>query len=246
MSRWKAAAIHLAISFLVGVVAAVLIFGLWYPAPYSSIGGASKLVLVLLGVDLAIGPLLTLIVYRQGKWGMRFDLAVISLLQVAALSYGMWVITFARPVFVVGAIDRFILVPADALDPADLAQGSQPEFRRLSWTGPLLVNAQRPSDHQQRNELLFSGAAGKDLEKFPKFYADYASSNADLLERARPLDDLTPIPGAAAQINAWLGKTTKVRADVVWLPLIGRGGDAILLLERSNGAVLDTLPIASW
>ncbi|TDR48698.1 hypothetical protein DFR29_101321 [Tahibacter aquaticus] len=246
MSRWKAAAIHLYISFFVGLAAAALIFGLWYPPPYSTIGGASKLVLVLLGVDLALGPLLTLIVYRQGKWGMKFDLIVIGVLQLAALSYGLWVITFARPVFVLGAIDRFVLVPADALEPADLAQGSRPEFRRLSWTGPILANALSPTDREQRNALLFSGAAGKDIEKFPKFYADYASSNGPLLARAQSLDELAKLPGAAERIDPWLKSQARARAQIAWLPLLGRGGDAVLLLDKSSGEILDSLPIDPW
>ena len=40
------------------------------------------------GKTTVVGPLLTLIVFRAGKPGMKFDLAVIGLVQVAALAYG--------------------------------------------------------------------------------------------------------------------------------------------------------------
>lgn len=246
MSRWKAAAIHLFINVVVALISSLLIFRLWYPSPYAQAGGADKLILILLGVDLVVGPLLTAIVYRHGKWGMRFDLAVIGLLQASAFIYGMWIITAARPIFIVGAIDRFVLVPAQGLSDEDLAAGSEAAFRTRSWTGPRLVNALRPETGTERTDLLFSGASGKDLELFPKYYADYATHAGPLLQRARNLDELAKKPGAPALIDAWLSQQGRARADVVWLPLVGRGKDVALLLERSNGHILGMLPIDPW
>lgn len=246
MTRWKAAAIHLSINAVIALGASALIFAVWYPSPYSLPAGAYDLALLLLCVDLAVGPLLTLIVYRQGKPGMRFDLVVIALLQATAFSYGMWVISSARPVFVVGAIDRFVLVSADALADGDLAQAREAEFRRRSWSGPLLVNALRPETSAERSDILFSGAVGKDLELFPRYYADYASNAEPLLARARTLDELSRKPGAPALVEPWLSRNGLARADVVWLPLVGRKRDVVLLLHRSDGRVLDMLPIDPW
>lgn len=246
MSRWKAAAIHLSISAAIGLATAALIFGVWFPQPYSHAAGADRLILLLLGVDVVLGPLLTLIVYRHGKWGMRFDLCVIALLQACAFAYGMSVVLSSRPVFVVGAIDRFVLVPADALDPKDLAEGREPAFRRLSWTGPHLVNALRPDDRSERSDLLFSGLEGKDIELFPKYYARYPENAAPLLERAQPLDRLDAKPGARETIDAWLARHSRERKDIVWLPLVGRDADMAILLDRTDGHVLDALPIDPW
>ena len=75
MSRWKAASIHCSISALVGLIVGFLLFGLWYPPPYFHAAGADELILLLVGVDLTLGPLLTLIVFRSGKRGLKFDLA---------------------------------------------------------------------------------------------------------------------------------------------------------------------------
>lgn len=246
MSRWKAAAIHLSISALIGLVAATLIFGVWFPPPYSHAAGADRLILLLLGVDIVLGPLLTLIVYRYGKWGMRFDLWVIGTLQACAFLYGMSVVLGSRPVFVVGAIDRFVLVSAKALDPEDLAEGREPAFRRLSWTGPVVVNALRPDDRSERSDLLFSGLEGKDLELFPKYYARYPENAAPLLERAQPLEALEAKAGARERVEAWLARHARERADVVWMPLVGRDADAAILLDRADGRVLDALPIDPW
>ena len=246
MSRWKAAAIHLSISAIIALVAATLIFGVWFPPPWSHAAGADRLILLLLGVDIVVGPLLTLIVYRHGKWGMRFDLWVIALLQAGAFLYGMSVVLGSRPVFVVGAIDRFELVPADAIEDKDLAEGTHPEFRRRSWTGPLVVNALRPDSSSERSDLLFSGLEGKDIELFPKYYADYASNAKPLLERAQPLERLMEKEGARAEVEAWLTDNARTAQNTVWLPLVGRDADMSVLLDRGDGRVLDALPIDPW
>ncbi|MEO5560952.1 MAG: TfpX/TfpZ family type IV pilin accessory protein [Dokdonella sp.] len=246
MSRWKAAAIHLSISILIGLLAVALIFGVWYPPPYSHAAGADHLVLVLLCVDAVLGPTLTLIVYRHGKKGMRFDLVVIAVLQVCAFSYGLHVVTGSRPAFIVAAVDRFVMVAANELEAADLAKGREPQFRSLSWTGPRIVYAQRPENRTDRNDLLFSGADGKDLEKFPRYYVDYTAHAASLLERAIPLDKVHDTPAAHALLDAWLLDHSHARADVVWLPLVARRDDMTMLLDRSTGEVLGALPIDPW
>lgn len=246
MTRWKAAGIHLTASIVVGSLAASVIFGLWYPPPFSRAAGADKLALTLLGVDAVLGPVLTLIVYRQGKWGMRFDLACIATLQSLAFAYGISVIAEARPAFIVGAIDRFIIVSASQIEPADLAAAHDEAFRHIPWTGPRLVNALRPDDQHERSELLFSGLDGKDIERFPKYYVDYDTNAAPLLARALPLDLLDKRPGARELIDSWLHRHGRVARDVRWVPLVGRGGDMTLLLDGVTGKVLDTLAISPW
>ena len=186
MSRWKAATIHstisAAIALLIGRCCSA--YGIRHPI---SAGGADELVLLLVGVDLAIGPLLTLIVFRTGKKGLRFDLVTISLLQTVALIYGMSVILRSRPIFLVGEPDRFVLVAANEVKDEDLAQGREPAFRSRSWTGPRLVAAELPTDVKERNNLAFGSLAGRDIENLPKYYRDYAESGKSLLKKAKPL-----------------------------------------------------------
>src|SRR5690349_3518054 len=115
MSRWKAASIHSLFSLIVAAALGWLLLGLWYPPPYFHAAGADELMLLLVGVDLAIGPLLTLIVFRSGKRGLRFDLTAIAVLQTAALIYGLSVVLKSRPIFLVSAMDHFVLVAANEI-----------------------------------------------------------------------------------------------------------------------------------
>ncbi len=246
MTRWKASAIHLGISAVIGALVLTLILGIWYPTPYFDASGGKGLTLLLLGVDLVLGPLLTLVVYRHGKKGMAFDLAVIGILQASALAYGLHVTASARPVFVVAAIDRFAVMAANDLDPADVAAATDPRFSTLSWTGPQLVGVKRPTDIPGRNKLSLAILDGKDIQHFPQFYADYAATAPALLEKAKPLADLRRVPGSDAVLDAWLAKSGRGTDTLVWLPMLA--GDAVLtvLLDAKTGELVDTLPIDAW
>lgn len=88
MSRFQAALIHLLISTLVVGTVVGVVYWLWYPEPTFGIVGVLPIILMLVGIDLVLGPLLTMIVYKHGKPGLKFDLSVIALVQIAALVYG--------------------------------------------------------------------------------------------------------------------------------------------------------------
>ena len=247
MSRWKAAGIHVSISALIGLIAATLIFGVWYPRPYSHAAGADKLVVLLLGVDVVLGPLLTLIVFRAGKWGMRFDLTVIAIAQACAFLYGTSVVVRARPAFVVGNVDRFNLVVANDIDDEDYAKAVKPEFRGPPWTGPRLIGALPPTDVRERNKLVLAGPGGKDIDVLPQYYVDYADVAAALLHKAKPLDALTKQHAEAAPIiESWLRDHHRTTADVVWLPLQAPRVSLTMLLDGTSGQPLDALQIDPW
>jgi hypothetical protein len=111
MTRWKASAIHFTISLaVIGLTAAIIVW-CWYPPELFGMAKAGILLGLLGGVDLVIGPLLTLLVYKQGKKLLKFDLTVIVLLQVAALAYGLQTVWHSRPVYIASTEDRSTATP---------------------------------------------------------------------------------------------------------------------------------------
>ena len=85
MSRFRASGFHFVISLLVGLVLLALCWFMWYPAPMLMAIGGHEIFLLVVGIDVVLGPLLTLVVFKSGKKTLKFDLAVIALLQIAAL-----------------------------------------------------------------------------------------------------------------------------------------------------------------
>jgi hypothetical protein len=86
---------------------AAVIYFLWYPGFLFQYDGGLEGVQLIAGVDLLIGPFLTLCVYKLGKSSLRFDLTVIALLQIGCLTGGMWTVWQTRPVAVVYAAGGF-------------------------------------------------------------------------------------------------------------------------------------------
>jgi len=247
MSRWKAAGIHLLISCGLGVIVGALLFGVWYPPPYFHAAGADVLVVLLVGVDLTLGPLLTLVVFKSGKKGLKLDLALIAIMQTTALIYGMSVVLRSRPVFLVAAVDRFVLVSASEIDDADLSKGSKPEFQSLSWTGPRLAGAQIPGTWQERNKVLFSATAGKDIDEYPQYYVDYSAAAEGLLKKAKPLDQLPDRdPQADKRLATAIRDSGQPEAQLVWVPLVARKESLVMLLDRDSGKPLRAVELNPW
>jgi hypothetical protein len=236
MTRWKAAAIHFSISAAIGLIVGALLFGLWYPPPYFHAAGADELILLLVGVDIVLGPLLTLIVFRTGKRGMKFDLWAIGLTQSIALIYGLAVVLESRPVFLVGAIDRFVLVAANEISDADLAKASDAVFATRSWSGPRLAIAELPADPQERSRLVVESMSGHDVQYQPMYFRRYAGRGAVLLQHARTLSELRASrPADAAKLDGWLRDHHREEGAVRWLPVQALKADLVMMLDAVSG-----------
>lgn len=128
--------IHLLMSFFIAVLLLGLVFGLWYPAPLDKALGVAHIFLLLLSIDVIVGPLLTLIVAKQGKKTLKKDLLVISFIQLLALVYGVYIVAQGRPIWMIYDSGRFEVVQAyeAVMPPNDLS--STNVFHR-SVTGPI-------------------------------------------------------------------------------------------------------------
>ena len=89
MNRWQASAIHFGISLTVFLILLAVILLVWYPGILFSIDGGWTGLRIVMGVDLVLGPLLTLVVFKLGKPGLKFDLSCIVIAQIACMTWGM-------------------------------------------------------------------------------------------------------------------------------------------------------------
>jgi hypothetical protein len=243
MSRWKAASLHLLLSGL--IVGSVLTFMVmvWYRWPLFEIAGGSGLTLILASVDMTLGPLITLVIFKSGKKGLKFDLAAIALLQATALAYGVHVVYVARPVFLVFAYDRFNVVTAKDINPQDLKKVTREEFRRLPLGRPPYIAAEPPRDPNAQTDILFSALGGKDLELYPQYYVPYEQEAQIALRHARPLDILLGRDPRA--VHAFLDAAGRTPDSVKFLPLRART-DAAVLIDAVSARPLDIVRVNPW
>ncbi|MET0496738.1 MAG: TfpX/TfpZ family type IV pilin accessory protein [Steroidobacteraceae bacterium] len=244
MSRWKASSLYLLMCVIVACTVLACMLLVWFPWPLFKITGGSQLALILVSVDMVLGPLLVLIVYREGKKSLKFDLAVIALLQLSALAYGIYSISLARPVYIVFTVDRFDIVTAKDLDPADLAEVRRPEFQSQPWGRPRYIGVKSPSDPAQREKVMMSSMAGKDLQMFPQYYEPYSALAADALKRARPIASIRP--RAPAILDDYLATSRRSEDSVRYLPLRASKQDAAVIVDAKTGDPLKILLVDPW
>ncbi len=113
MSRWRAFGIHFTISLAIFLLLLGIIITLWFPGILFSVGGGWSGLRIIVGVDLVLGPLLTLVVFKAGKPGLKFDLACIAIFQAACMVGGLWVVYSERPLALVMAYDTVFSLSAD-------------------------------------------------------------------------------------------------------------------------------------
>ena len=166
--RVRAALIHLTLSAAVAAAVFLPIYFFWYPDVLFESAGGRDLFFLIVGVDVSLGPLITLIIFKPGKKGLVFDLIVIGLMQTAALTYGVYVLFESRPVYLAFVKDRFEIVRANGFPPGELEKAHAQGYDQLAWTGPKLVGVKLPTDPDEQFKLMISGFAGVDAQYYPR------------------------------------------------------------------------------
>jgi hypothetical protein len=248
LNRWKASLIHLGISAAIGVTVVALMLLVWYPQPYFEAMGGDALILLLIGVDVVIGPLITLIVFDPKKKHLKFDLSVIAALQLAALTYGCNVMFVARPVYNVFVVDRFETVAANQVDTESLSKVTDGEFKTLPVTGPKVIAARQPDDATRKSEIIMQALnGGPDLANLADLYIPYAQARQGAAKAARPLAELARRqPGDAASIRALVAGSGRAEDAVGILPMKARNRDMTVVVDLKTGDVVGILPVYPW
>lgn len=181
---------HLSISLLIALLVMGLVFFIWYPSPLVSAVGVTHIFLMLLAIDVIVGPVLGLLVYKEGKKTLKFDLVVIITIQISALCYGLFAIEQGRPAWLVFHADRFELVRKNniILDSIDQAQ---PQFQYVSWTKPEFVAVKSATSTEQRQDDMFTEVLGGiSIAQQPERYIELTQAKTQIQKRAVPVEEL--------------------------------------------------------
>lgn len=234
---------HFLISAVIAAAVLAVMLGVWYPPPLFAAEGGFGLVFILVGVDVAIGPLITLVIFKSGKPGLRFDLWTIALLQSAALVYGGYVVAEARPAYIVFVKDQFEVVGAIELNPADLAKAKRAEYRDIPLTGPALVAAEYPSDPEERRALLFMALErGRDMRHLPRYYVPYEEHKRQVLATGRTLDRVRQTePEMARAMERYLAGSGRKESEVLYYPLRATRAWGAAVVDARSGDLLKLL-----
>jgi len=243
-SRFTAAGFHLGISLLIGVAAFLLVRFIWYPQAFWYMSGGRNLFFLVVSVDIVIGPLITLTIFnpKKSRRALAFDLATIGVLQLVALSYGVWTIAQARPLFAVFNVDRITVVTATDLRASDLGTAERPEFTSAPWLGPELIAVRPAKDSVEKSERISSAMAGRDVPQMPKYFVPYQEARAEVLSHAHPLNTLgDKNPKERDVVQSAISGLGRDIADLAYLPTVARG-DWVAVIDAKTAEIIKYLP----
>lgn len=164
---------HLTLSFIIALVVLGVVFYCWYPTPLAKAVGVTDIILMLFAIDIIVGPLLGLLVYKEHKKTLKFDLIVIILIQISALMYGIYSLEQGRPAWIVYNVDRFELVRKNEIINEHIEK-AQPQYKHPSLLKPQYVMVEVATDIQKRQADLFTEVlGGVSLSQMPDRYIEF-------------------------------------------------------------------------
>jgi hypothetical protein len=183
--RLKAFALHLAGSATVITLVLGALFLGWYRWPGWYLTGSLAVVPILAGVDVTLGPLITLLIAspRKPHRALVRDVSIIVAVQLAALVYGAATLWQGRPLYYAFSVDRLQLVQASDLSAQELARARQenPAFAPHWYSRPRWVWAPLPEDPEQRAQIVHSAVmGGDDVIQMPRYFRSWERGLPDL------------------------------------------------------------------
>ena len=235
--RLKAFGIHFGVSILIALVSLYIVFMVWHPAPLAKAVGVTHIFIMMLVIDAVLGPLLTLIVAKPDKKSLKFDLAVIIILQLAAFIYGMYNIAHSRPVYIAFDTLRFEVVQANEIPKTSLEQAQAP-YQHLGWGAPTYVAVAAVKNDKERSARLFQELeTGIAPSKQPHLYESLDKQWSVINDKAKPISKLYQ-SNDKSRVD---GVIDKYPSTIAWLPLVAYEQDMVVLI--GDNSVIDIVDL---
>ncbi|UTA48887.1 hypothetical protein L1F30_04910 [Simiduia sp. 21SJ11W-1] len=239
-ARLVAAGLHMLLSVVVAAGVAMLVFYLWYPKGLSSFVGGAKIYGVLIGVELVLGPVMSLVIYNinKPKTELIRDYLVVVFVQVSALIYGVYVALMAKPQYIVFVKDRFEVVAYSELAGKEIDEqiGDYP-----FGFGPRLVSVSFPDSIEESNRILFSALEGVDIHLMPEYYTSF--NVGEVLRAAKPVRELK---GRQADMDSVVNEAIDQCPNCKWLPMVRGARDWVAIIDATTGYPKQFLDISAF
>jgi hypothetical protein len=166
----------------------------WYRWPGWYLAGMLTVLPITVGVDAALGPLMTFIIANPSKPRRELarDIAVIAVVQLIALVYGTITLWHGRPLYYAFSVNQLEVVQASDLEPAEIALGRQqnPDLAPHWYSLPRWIYAPLPADEKTSASIMRSAiTGGNDVTDMPRYYQPWSKGFPDLRKQFKKVDD---------------------------------------------------------
>jgi hypothetical protein len=203
------------------------------------------LLALIVGIDIVLGPLMTLILFdpRKSRRALTLDLSLIAIVQIAALGYGLHSGYASRLVFNVFDGKSFQLVQARDVLPKFLNNAQLPEYRSLPFAGQKYAAIKVPDDARARSDLGFYGAFGIGPQFMPQYYVPLQQEREQLVRAGMAQSALQKKHAAlAVKVDSLLQHNELRWQDVSVLPFEVKTSTYTAIVRLNPVEVLEVLP----
>ena len=238
--RLKAFSLHLLSSATVlTLILSCLYFG-WYRWPGWYLTDVTRVVLVMVCVDVVLGPTLTLIIANQKKSRRELtrDIGIIVVVQLCALGYGSVSLWSGRPLYYAFSESVLQLVQAYDIDAneAKLGRELNPTLAPHWYSLPRWVWAPLPQDPDEREKIV--GAAisgGDDVISMPRYFKSWEEGMPSLRSQLKKVDDVAYFAKSEKKKLKDKMKAAGMADDQLnTMPLTGRGYPLLAVFDPAS------------
>ncbi len=203
--RLKAFGLHLVGSASLLTLTVGGIYAGWYRWPGWYLTGMRHIALLVAAIDLALGPLLTLVVASPGKPRRELarDIGIIVAVQLCALVYGSVTLWRGRPLYYALTTNELEMVQASDISSSERALGRRDNpLLAPTWHSlPRWVWAPLPADKQARQKVIRSMIFARvDVTQMPRYFKPWNEASAMLRKHLSRVSDQTIFSKAERQV----------------------------------------------
>ena len=241
--RFRLFGLHLLTSAcLLSLVWGVLFFG-WYRWPGWYLAGALGVTAIMAGVDIVLGPSLTLLIANPKKPRRELvrDISMIGTVQLVALIYGAITLWHGRPLYFTYS-ERFLeMVQAEDLNSEQVALGRQlnPTLAPHWWSLPRWIYVPLPKDQKKAEQIMAEAiTGGDDVIQMPRYYQPWANGLPEMRRNLRIVDKMTELGTKDRKIAAERMRKLGFAPDQpVALPMLGRGKPLVAVIDPTTAEI---------
>jgi hypothetical protein len=194
-SRLKVFGLHFSASACVLLLVLGVLFLGWYRWPGWYLTGVLHVLPVTVGVDLVLGPLMTLIIANPNKTTRTLarDIACIGVVQLVALCYGTVTLWNGRPLYYTFSEKELSATQGIDLQPEEiaLARKNNPEFAPHWYSLPRWAWAPLPQDSKTSEDIVNSAISGGfDVTARPVYFKPWTQGLPQLRSELKKVNDL--------------------------------------------------------
>lgn len=241
MNKIKVTFLHLFLSLLIVTSVISAMYFLWFPKAYFLLMGGNKLIILIGFIDVFVGPLLTFILFKPGKKGLKFDLYCVAIIQVIALTYGANVMLQARPIFTVFNKDQFQVAAVVDITPEELAKAKKPQWQHPSLTGPQLVAIGNPNKND-KELVAFAATVSNYAVRYPKLYDEYDNHRKEVIKAGKPLSRLTVLSDKnKITVARFIKESHRQESDFLFLPIVSLLEEMSVIVDANTADLIEII-----